>query len=154
MYFVNGHSFQKESSMNVIINEFDEKTKFYKMFDLESINKELTSTYRNCHGTIIFSTSKAQHDKTKHCDNMKNKDWKPTLSDHDINPFSTPVEAEETKLGYRMPLEDYPRNNFTSIVLASPVSSLDGKTSVSWVPKLTEIVRVLSTEYDKTNFTF
>ena len=59
-----------------------------------------------------------------------------------------------------MPMENYERNNFTTINLAPPIDQHGyegegrGSPRPDWVPKLDEIVRVLSTQYDKKNFAF
>lgn len=84
-----------------------------------------------------------------------------------VNPFTYPVEAEETKVTFRMPLQDFPRDNFTIMVLkayclanAHPVFAGKDMNTVQpykgkgheLVPHLHEITRVLGKEYDKTDF--
>ena len=66
MFVAIGHGVQKEGSMHVVINQFDDKVGYYELFNLQDFNKELAER-RNVQGTVIFSTSKVQHDKTKHC---------------------------------------------------------------------------------------
>ena len=104
--------------MHVVINQFDDDVGYYKLFDLEGFNKRLTKK-KNVQGTVIFATSKIQHDKTEHCNCTKNKKPQSTTIRPNINPFTFPVESEETKVSFRMPLEDFPRNNFTTIILAA-----------------------------------
>ena len=83
-----------------------------------------------------------------------------------VNPFTYPVEAEETKVTFRMPLQDFPRDNFTIMVLKAYCLAkhswagmdmndiygpYEGK-GHELVPHLHEITRVLGKEYDKTDF--
>ena len=150
--------------MHLALNEFDKEAKFYKLLDLEQFNRDMTKK-KNVHGTVIFATSKVQHDKTKHRDCIKNENPKMfTLTS--VNPFTYPVEAEETKVNFRMPLQDFPRDNFTIMVLKAyclagahsragkdmnDVHPYNGK-GHELVPHLHEITKVLGKEYDKTDF--
>ena len=102
-----------------------------------------------------MATSKVFYDKEKHSNSKKNEQWQPTC--HPINPFTIPFEADETKLSYKMPLVNESRINFTSILLTAYDTSRFTRNPAQrpeWVPKLSEITRVLGTEYDKINFAF
>ena len=144
--------------MHFALNELDESTNYFKLFNLEEANKNL-ATNKNCHGTAIFATSQALFDKDKHTNCIKNEDWQLSEDQSAINPFTIPIEAAETK-SPRMPLPDYPRHNYNTVLLPPPYDPLNYKWNrkrhqmPEWVPRLSEIVRVLDKEYDKTNFAF
>ena len=46
--------------MNVVINEWDDNTSYYKLWNVQKLNDEL-SKHRNCYGTVILATSKVQY---------------------------------------------------------------------------------------------
>ena len=142
--------------MNVVINEWDDNTSYYKLWNVQKLNDELTK-HRNCYGTVILATSKVQYNTAKHSNCTKNEKSQPVASQPPINPFTTPLEASETRLTFRMPLENVPRHNYAVIhltALDSDHTNFKSEPRPEWVPKLGEVARVLNTEYDKTNFAF
>ena len=115
------------------------------------------ATRRNCYGVVLFATSKVQYNVDKHSNFTKNKQSQPADSQPQINPFTIPLESDETKLTFRMPLENVLRHNYVSVFLTafdSDHPTFQAMPRPEWVPRLGEIVRVLNTEYDKTNFAF
>ena len=142
--------------MNVVLNEWDDTAKYYLLWDLEKLNNNMTKR-RNCYGTVVFATSKVQYNVAKHSNFTKNEKSQQADSQPQINPFTIPLEADDTKLTFRMPLENVQRHNYASVLLTALDSDHRYFKSVprpEWVPRLGEIVRVLDTEYDKINFAF
>ena len=82
--------------MNVVLNEWDDTAKYYLLWDLEKLNNTMTKR-RNCYGTVVFATSKVQYNATKHSNFIKNEKSQPADNQLQINPFTIPLEADETK---------------------------------------------------------
>ena len=65
---------ERESKVNVLLNEYDKKTKFYVAVDLEFSLKFIARKLKNVYMVGVFGCGRRVYDPTKHKDMLNKED--------------------------------------------------------------------------------
>ena len=60
------HGIQKDGKQSVVVNEFDTKTKFLKLINIESYIREWASKYHNTYHVALFACCREIYDEQRH----------------------------------------------------------------------------------------
>ena len=75
VYVVVGHGMQDSQRRQVIpLNEFNERTRYYKMWPIENDIREIAEEYPNSHQTAFFSCGRTILDLSSHSGGFKTKE--------------------------------------------------------------------------------
>ena len=66
VYLIAGHGIQTGGLQTVVINEFDEKTRFYKIWGVESDIRDWTENNANVYIVCFFACCRELHNATRH----------------------------------------------------------------------------------------
>ena len=66
IYILASHGIQENGSQGVVVNEFDKKTEFYKIWKIEALIRYFAKTYPNSYHLAIFACCREVYDPFRH----------------------------------------------------------------------------------------